>query len=92
MVAIFLDSKAERVGIFLSAHLKQQKFWIPLNSESFHDLLTGLEIILYSMVTLSKSKFDYHGEWYDQRGLALYRDCSSKPCRTPMRLAVNFLN
>ena len=65
MVAIFLDSKAERVGIFLSAHLKPQKFWIPLNSESFHDLLTGLEIILYSVVTLSKSKFDYHDELYD---------------------------
>ena len=60
-----LDSKAERVGIFLSAHLKPQKVWIPLNSESFHDLLTSLEIILYSMVTLSKSKFDYIGEWYD---------------------------
>ena len=65
LIAIFLDSKAERVGIFLSAHLKPQKFWIPLNSESFHDLLTGLEIILYSVVTLSKSKFDYHDECCD---------------------------
>ena len=26
LIAIFLDSKAERVGIFLSAHLKPQKF------------------------------------------------------------------